>query len=130
MYNIEDILARLAAGEDANDIATEFTNALNAAVQEDAKTKAAEKKELEKLQDAQHMVDTVLDFVDKWYPELGTETVEVDAAEIIDAIDQMINELKPMVQLLSKLNKIEPVKVKVAKKTGDPFSAFFKANNI
>lgn len=130
MYNMEDILARLAAGEDANDIATEFTNALNAAVQEDAKAKAAEKKELEKLHDAQHMVDTVLDFVDKWYPELGTETVEVDATEIIDAIDQMINELKPMVQLLNKLNKIEPVKVKVAKKTSDPFSAFFKANNI
>ena len=130
MFNMEDLLARLAAGENADAIATEFTNALNGAVQEQAKLDAARKKENEKLADAQRMVDTVLDFIDKWYPELGTETVEVDAAEVIDTIDQMINELKPMIQLLSKLNKIEPVKVKVQKTKGDPFSAFFKANNL
>ena len=128
MYNMEDILARLAAGEDANDIATEFTNALNAAVQEDAKAKAAEKKELEKLEDAQHMVDAVLDFIDKWYPELGTETIDVDAAEIIDAIDQMIGELKPMFKLLEKLQNIDTKPAD--KKTADPFKAFFKFHNI
>ena len=128
MFDMNDILARLQNGETAEAIADSFTNALNAAVQEDAKAKAAEQNQAKKLEDAQHMVDTVLDFIDKWYPELGTETVEVDAAEIIDAIDQMIGELKPMFKLLEKLQKIE---VEPAdKKTADPFKAFFQFHNI
>ena len=134
MFNMEDILARLAAGENADTIATEFTNALNGAVQEQAKKEAARKKENEKLADAQDIVDRILDFLDKWYPELGTVTKEVDAADVLEVLDQTIPELTAMTKLLAKLDKVldEPVKVKVqkTKSSGDPFKAFFESHNI
>ena len=135
MFNMEDILARLAAGETAEAIADSFTNALNGAVQEQAKQDAARKKENEKLADAQTMVNTVLDFIDKWYPELGTAAVDVDAADVLEVLDQMIPELTAMTKLLTKLEKTlnEPVKVKVkstTKPSADPFKAFFSAHNL
>ena len=134
MFNMEDILARLAAGENADAIATEFTNALNSAVQEQAKQDAARKKEDEKLADAQAIVDMVLDFLDKWYPEVGTCGTVVDAAEVLEVLDQVIPELTAMTKLLAKLDKVldEPVKVKVksAVRPSDPFKAFFESHNI
>ena len=136
MFNMEDILARLAAGENADAIATEFTNALNGAVQEQAKQDAARKKENEKLADAQAIVDMTCDFLDKWYPEvcgLGPTEI-VDAADVLEVLDQVIPELTAMTKLLAKLDKVldEPVKVKVktAQRPFDPFKAFFESHNI
>lgn len=134
MFNMEDILARLAAGENADAIATEFTNALNSAVQEQAKADEARKKENEKLADAQAIVDMTCDFLDKWYPEIGTTGQVVDAADVLEVLDQMIPELTAMTKLLAKLDKVldEPVKVKVkaAQRPSDPFKAFFESHNI
>ena len=132
MFNMEDILARLAAGENADAIATEFTNALNGAVQEQAKQDAARKKEDEKLADAQAIVDMTCDFLDKWYPEVGTCGTVVDAADVLEVLDQMIPELTAMTKLLAKLDKVldEPVKVKVKTTKKDPFTEFFSAHNI
>ena len=134
MFNMEDILARLAAGENADAIATEFTNALNGAVQEQAKQDAARKKENEKLADAQAVVDMTCDFLDKWYPEVGTTGQVVDAADVLEVLDQVIPELTAMTKLLAKLDKVldEPVKVKVraAQRPSDPFKAFFESHNI
>ena len=132
MFNMEDILARLAAGENADAIATEFTNALNGAVQEQAKQDAARKKENEKLADAQAVVDMTCDFLDKWYPEVGTIGQCVDAADVLEVLDQVIPELTAMTKLLTKLDKVldEPIKVKVQKTKGDPFKAFFSAHNL
>ena len=135
MFNMEDILARLAAGENADAIATEFTNALNGAVQEQAKQDAARQKENEKLADAQAIVDMTCDFLDKWYPEVGTAGQVVDAADVLEVLDQVIPELTAMTKLLAKLDKVldEPVKVKVktaTKPCADPFKAFFSAHNL
>ena len=134
MFDMNEILARLAAGENADEIATEFTNALNGAVQEQAKQDAARKKENEKLADAQAIVDMTCDFLDKWYPEVGTTGQVVDAADVLEVLDQVIPELTAMAKLMAKLDKVldEPVKVKVktTKKTADPFKAFFESHNI
>ena len=134
MFNMEDILARLQNGETPEAIADSFTNALNGAVQEQAKQDAARKKEDEKLADAQAIVDRVLDFLDKWYPEVGTCGTVVDAADVLEVLDQMIPELTAMTKLLAKLDKVldEPVKVKVksAQCPSDPFKAFFESHNI
>ena len=132
MFNMEDILARLAAGENADAIATEFTNALHGAVQEQAKQDAARQKENEKLADAQAIVDMTCDFLDKWYPEVGTTGQVVDAADVLEVLDQVIPELTAMTKLLAKLDKVldEPVKVKVKTTKKDPFTEFFSAHNI
>ena len=42
MYNVNDILARIQKGEDPKDIANEFANAVNAAIDLDKKQKEAE----------------------------------------------------------------------------------------
>ena len=131
MFNMEDILARLAAGENADAIATEFTNALNGAVQEQAKQETARQKENEKLADAQAIVDMTCDFLDKWYPEVGTTGQCVDAADVLEVLDQVIPELTAMTKLLAKLDKVldEPVK-SATRPSVDPFKAFFSAHNI
>ena len=134
MFNMEDILARLQNGETPEAIADSFTNALNGAVQEQAKQDAARQKENEKLADAQAIVDMTCDFLDKWYPEVGTCGQVVDAADVLEVLDQVIPELTAMTKLLAKLDKVldEPVKVKVkaAQRPSDPFKAFFESHNI
>lgn len=134
MFNMEDILARLQNGETPEAIADSFTNALNGAVQEQAKQDAARLKENEKLADAQAIVDMTCDFLDKWYPEVGTAGQCVDAADVLEVLDQVIPELTAMTKLLAKLDKVldEPVKVKVkaAQRPSDPFKAFFESHNI
>lgn len=129
MFDMNEILTRLQNGENADAIATEFTNALNGAVQEQAKADAARKKENEKLADAQAIVDMICDFLDKWYPEIGTAGQIVDAADVLEALDQVMPELTAMTKLLAKLDKVldEPVKVK---RPSDPFKAFFSAHNL
>lgn len=134
MFDMNEILTRLQNGENADEIATEFTNALNGAVQEQAKADAARQKENEKLADAQAIVDMTCDFLDKWYPEIGTTGQVVDAADVLEVLDQVIPELTAMTKLLTKLDKVldEPVKVKVksATRPSDPFKAFFESHNI
>lgn len=96
MYNMEDILARLRNGEDANVIATELTNAMNGALEahraevaakeaEAARAKAvAEQIEEEKLDYFVDLVDGTIDFIKTYY---------VKSDEMMDFIDEFANEL-------------------------------------
>ena len=96
MYNMEDILARLRNGEDADAIATELTNAMNGALEahkaevaakeaEAARAKAeAEALEEEKLDYFIDLVDGIIDFVKTYY---------VKSDEMMDFIDEIANEL-------------------------------------
>ena len=96
MYNMEDILARLRNGEDADAIATELTNAMNGALEahkaevaakeaEAARAKAeAEAFEEEKLDYFIDIVDSVIDFVKTYY---------VKSDEMMEFVDDFANEL-------------------------------------
>ena len=89
-----NIYSRLLAGESADDIAKEFTHALNAAVEqyeeaerkrieeETAKAKAArEAKAAAKKSAMVHLVGDFLYFIGEYYPSLGFTVEDVDAMD-------------------------------------------------
>ena len=91
---MENIYSRLLAGESADDIAKEFTDALNTAVEqyeeaerkrieeENAKAKAArEAKAAAKKSAMVDLVDRFLYFIGEYYPSFGFTVEDVDAMD-------------------------------------------------
>lgn len=118
MINEKDILARLQAGEDAQKIADELANVLNAAnatylaeveakkkAEAEAAKKAAEAQavEEEKNELAQIIADAVMDYIDVAAPGLmDDEDEELEASEVRKLLDSMI----PMMVSLKNLAEI------------------------
>ena len=117
MFKVEDILARLQNGEDANDIANEMVNALNTAndqfqKEEEAKAKkaAAEAhiKEVQKLQDLQEIIDLMHDFCINYYCETNEDIDTVQAAfATLDAksVNKMIEEAGAYAVRMAEMQK-------------------------
>ncbi len=115
MINEKDILARLQAGEEAQAIADELANMLNAAnatyiAEQEAKRKAAEEAakkaaeataiEEEKNELAQIIADAVMDYLDVAAPGiLDEEEDELTGAEVRKLLDSMV----PMMVSLKNL---------------------------
>lgn len=115
---MDNIYSRLLAGESADDIAKEFTDALNTAVEqyeeaerkrieeETAKAKAArETKAAAKKSAMVDLVDRFLYFVGEYYPSLGFTVEDVDTMddEVIYALaDLFINILDMQAMMPSK----------------------------
>lgn len=93
---MDNIYSRLLAGESSDDIAKEFTDALNAAIdrieeeeaerkrieEENAKAKALrEKKAVEKKSAMVDLVNTLLYFIGEYYPSFGFTVEDVDAMD-------------------------------------------------
>lgn len=91
---MDNIYSRLLAGETADDIAKEFTDALNAAVEqyeeaerkqreeEAAKAKAARAEKAAAKKSAMvDLVDRILYFVGEYYPTLGFTVEDVNAMD-------------------------------------------------
>lgn len=132
---MDNIYSRLLAGESADDIAKEFTDALNSAVEqyeeaerkrieeEAAKAKAArETKAAAKKSAMIELVNAFLYFVGEHYPSLGFTVEDVDAMddEAIHALaDLFINILDMQVAMPSKrsfkLNGVDLFKSTTAK---------------
>ena len=131
----ENIYSRLLAGESADDIAKEFTDALNTAVEqyeeaerkrmeeEAAKAKAArEVKAAIKKSDMVALVRSFLYFIGKYYPTLGFNVEDVNAMddEAIYALADLFIGLLDMEQAMPsrrhfKLNGVDPFKPTTAK---------------
>ena len=117
MFKVEDILARLQNGEDANDIANEMVNALNTAndqfqKEEEAKAKAkaaeANAREAQKLKDLQEIIDLMHDFCIEYYCEDDEDINTVQAAfAILDAksVNEMIEEAGAYAVRMAEMQK-------------------------
>jgi hypothetical protein len=117
MFKVEDILARLQNGEDANDIANEMVNALNTAndqfqKEEEAKAKKAaaeaHAKEEQKLQDLQEIIDLMHDFCIEYYCETDKDINTVQAAfATLDAksVNEMIEEAGAYAVKMTEMEK-------------------------
>lgn len=116
MFKVEDILARLQNGENADDIAKEMTDALNDAndqfqKEEEAKKAAAEAakgKELQKLADLQTIIDLMHDFCIEYYCENDEDINTVQAAfATLDAesVDKMIEEAGAYAVRMAEMQK-------------------------
>ena len=114
---MDNIYSRLLAGETADDIAKEFTDALNTAVEqfeeeerarkqreeEAARAKAArESKAAAKKSAMVDLVDRILHFVDEYYPTLGFTVEDVDDEAIYTLADLFIGILDMQAAMPSK----------------------------
>lgn len=144
MVKQEEILKMLQEGADAEALAQQFADALNAAIAEknaaDAKknTRAAQK-----IAKMQAIIDEVFDFIDEYYPEFKVSQEmrdEVTAESVIDAFNEAAEEIKHFIAF-SKTLKNDPVFQKIMEDKparnklnraakGDPIVDFLKANGL
>lgn len=133
MYNMNDILAQLQGGQSAEEIAKSFTDALNAAIQKQNEVDARRKA---KISDMANLIDDIVDFIRKYYPEILPEDAdlditEADVAELIDELDTAIPQLTSALKDLENLMGDKPVsKVETAKKRLGAKSVTFEAKDF
>ena len=105
---MNDILTRLMNGEDADAIAKEFTESLNAAVQEHKKQmdekSAAEAKKERCITDLHLILTLFNDWLGEFYPKLGT--VKDNAADIVKTLDETQDDIVELFAAIDELGKI------------------------
>lgn len=105
---MNDILTRLMNGEDADTIAKEFTESLNAAVQEHKKQmdeKSAAEARKERCVNDLHLILTLFnDWLTEFYPRLGT--VKDNAADIVKTLDDTQDDIVELFAAIDELGKI------------------------
>lgn len=129
-FNSNDILAALQNGENPQNLANSFADALNAAIklQKEEAEKKKKEEELQKEKEAERLyknkVDTIapilnnfFDFCEEYYPDIWDNSVRdtVDPKELIKVMDEAQNEVL----------KILP-SAKFSKNFEDPIDKFLK----
>ena len=140
MVKQEEILKMLQEGADAEALAQQFADALNAAIAEknaaDAKKNARVAQKIAKMQ---AIIDETFDFIDEYYPDFKVPKEireEFTAESVIDAMDQAAEDIKHLVSFTKTL-KNDPFFQKVmedkpahTKLSRDPIADFLKANGL
>ena len=141
MYDMKDILDRLNAGASAQDIANEFVDALNSAVQEQKVTaQREEEKARAKLEDATKLRDVFVSYLSKYHPALAeataAELAEWKGEDVIKTFDRAEKDLMPIIEMSKKLQELHK-NMNTAKQdkaargaTGDPIADFLKSNGL
>ena len=110
MYNVNDILARLQNGENADAIAQEFADVLNDAIQKRNEEKAAADRKANKVATLTYILDEIIEFVEEFYPELivdeDLEVTPEDVERIIEVLDVYAPKFK---ELNAALAHLEPL---------------------
>ena len=130
MYDMNTILKALAEGKTADDLAAEFSNALNAAIAEDkrikeeeAAKKAAEAAKMEQVAAIKDLLDQARAFISKYYSKyipadfidaFNAPIADEDALALINEIDGYLKML-PMIMKFADLDNINVVPVKKTK---------------
>lgn len=130
---MEDILKRLMNGESADAIAKEFTDALNNAMQEMEAQKEAEHQKEQKLMDTQNLIDVVIDYIKKYYPEVvvDVKSFDLSAEELIEALDESLPKVVELNKAVVELDKLlTPVAKKPAADAEDSILRFLKLNGL
>ena len=114
MVNVNDILTRLEKGESLDNIAAEFTNALNTAntqylEKQKAEAEAAAAVEAKKDELVKTMVDAVNDYIELCAPGLlaraGYDT-DGDVMNLKTSIDAMVNTLITLDKISQKFDNV------------------------
>ena len=141
MVKQEDILKALQEGADAQAMAQQFADALNAAIAQknemDAKKNAAVK---EKMAHMNAIIEEVFEFLDKYYPEFHLPTgmrEQFTAEAVVDAIDQAAEEAKELAKLFKALEarhqraeNVKPAVTPVKDAKADAIANFLKAQGL
>ncbi len=120
MFTKDDILARLIAGEDAQNIAQEAADAINAAIEEHREIERAqrEKAELErkksaKKEDAKAAIKAFVDFYNSWYDD-GSDMSDDELNSAADMVLSLFDDID-----VKETNDGHRHSVKVTMKGGD-----------
>lgn len=110
MVNMNDILARLQAGESADAIAQEMVDALNAANAQFAEEQAANDVKAQKAEFVEEMADIVRDYImtfhaDSYIAEMIKDQ-EIDPAEIVEMLDASFEQLDQEIRKLKEIEKM------------------------
>ena len=128
MINSNEILEMLKSGKSVDEIASEYSKALNEAIkakeEEDKKAKIDSKK----LEDANLILDMIDEFIVNYYPKYKDAFTEVKGEEFIEAVDSMIELADELTGLFDGF-KAKDKKVKVLD-TDTVFKDFFKKYGI
>ena len=110
MVNMNDILARLQAGESADAIAQEMVDALNAANAQFAEEQAANDVKAQKAEFVEEMADIVRDYIMTFHADSYIAAMikdqEIDPAEIVEMLDQSFEQLDQEIRKLKELEKM------------------------
>lgn len=114
MNNFENsILEALKAGKTVDELASEYSKALNEAVkrkeEEDAKAKASAKK----IEDMNYILDLIDEFVVNYYPEYKDMVGEVEAKDMIELLDEafpLVKEINKGIDDIAKMLGIDKSK--------------------
>ena len=122
MINSNEILEMLKSGKSVDEIASEYSKALNEAIkakeEEDKKAKIDSKK----LEDANLILDMIDEFIVNYYPKYKDAFTEVKGEEFIEAVDSMIELADELTGLFDKKTKVLD--------TDTVFKDFFKKYGI
>lgn len=128
MINSNEILEMLKSGKSVDEIASEYSKALNEAIkakeEEDKKAKIDSKK----LEDANLILDMIDEFIVNYYPKYKDAFTEVKGEEFIEAVDSIIELADELTGLFDGF-KAKDKKVKVLD-TDTVFKDFFKKYGI
>ena len=142
MYDVNDILARLQNGENADAIAQEFADALNGAIQKRNEEKAAADRKAEKVETLTYILENIVEFVTEFYPELivddDLEVTPEDVERIIEVLDVYAPKFKELKAALANfeastskpshaLKKELPVSFTI---DTDPINTFLKQHGL
>lgn len=128
-YTVEDMMKMMAAGQTPEQIAQDFTDALNAAI---AKSKEDTVKK-ERVAAIQSIGDQILAFVQKYYPDMYDESLreQFDAAAldkiVADAYDE-VNQMKATMDKLfaDRMTNKPAAGTKITKDSDDAIKNFLK----
>ncbi|MBO5730287.1 MAG: hypothetical protein J6R67_03740 [Treponema sp.] len=132
MYDMNEILALLKEGQSVEDIAASFTSALNSAIQEQEKQKNEIAARTEKIDALTNIINSIVDFANKFYPDLIPEDMDMDfTAEDVGLLaDELDETVEEVVSLMKLLNVPAHKKSKVIVKTPNKEPVTFTANNV
>lgn len=144
-YNSNDILKMIQEGKSVDDIAKEFTTALNEAKKiDEAKRAEAKQKEevarkkaqerVDKIADMGKVKDAVVAYIKRWYPNLIAQYKDIDitAEDLVNLVDETVAEMREAFSMFGNFaDMLKPSGIKTDKNTLDTvFDTFFKNNGI
>ncbi len=108
MFDSKDILARLQNGESPQKLADELAEALNSALNQYDEIQEQQREKKLKIADAQNTVNTLLDFVETYYPDLYDEEfrTEFTGEVFVKAIDDTIAEVEKLKTSIKNLDQL------------------------
>ena len=125
--NYEDIAAMLAAGKSTDEIAKEFTDALNKAAAEQKAAKEAEAKNEAKSKKMDEISIAIAHALNEYAVVAGIPDVKLRGSEVRSILDEFLPVIEQFKDIKIHVAKAEPKKIK---SIDDVFVDFFKSMGI